>query len=93
MDHITHGDSTRASVEHPRHIRMAKQQRKRVAKITHALEARRGNLAVIVYKIDARGLASGAVSLPDDSVRLVVGRYVRAHFEKVYETRHFEVYK
>jgi len=62
-----------------------------VDRVTKDLEAERGEITVIVQKVQAFDLADGFVPLDDDQYEVV--KYVRAHFGKTGETEFFELYE
>ena len=62
-----------------------------VDRVTKDLEAERGEITVIVQKVQAFDLADGFAPLDDDQYEVV--KYVRAHFSKTGETEFFELYE
>jgi hypothetical protein len=55
------------------------------------LVAKRGEVIVIVQKVDAFDLADGFVTLDEDQYPVV--KYVREHFRKIDETEFFDLYE
>ena len=62
-----------------------------VDRVIRELEAQRGEVIVIVQKVQAFYLADGSVPLDEDQYPVV--RYVRDNFEKTDETEFFELYE
>jgi hypothetical protein len=62
-----------------------------IDRVTRDLEAKRGEVVVIVQKVYAFYLADGFVPLDDDEYAVV--KYVRTHFRKTGETEFFELYE
>ncbi len=62
-----------------------------VDRVTSDLAAQRGEVTVIVQKVQAFDLADGFVPLDEDQYPVV--QYVRANFEKTHETEFFELYE
>lgn len=60
-------------------------------RVTRDLEAQRGEVVVIVQKVQAFYLADGSVSLDENQYPVV--KYVRENFEKTDETEFFELYE
>ncbi len=60
-------------------------------RVTRALAARRGEVVVIVQKVEATDLAEGFEPLNDDQYAVV--EYVHTHFKKTDETEFFELYE
>jgi hypothetical protein len=55
------------------------------------LAAKRGDVIVIVQKVEAFDLADGFRPLDEDQYEVV--KYVRTHFRKTDETEYFELYE
>lgn len=62
-----------------------------VQRVIDSLEAHRGNIVIIVQKVETGSLAQGLSPLVED--RYPVVQYVRSHFTKANETRFFELYR
>ncbi|MCA1730087.1 MAG: hypothetical protein LC751_11990 [Actinobacteria bacterium] len=62
-----------------------------IDRVTKDLEAKRGEVVLIVQKVQAFYLADGFVPLDNDQYPVV--KYVRANFEKTDETKFFELYE
>ena len=62
-----------------------------IERVTKDLAAERGEVTVIVQKVQAFDLRDGFVPLDYDQYPVV--QYVRTHFDKVYETEFFELYE
>ena len=60
-------------------------------RVTNDLAANRGEVVVIVQKVDAFDLADGFIPLDEDQYPVV--KYVREHFRKTNETEFFELYE
>ena len=61
-------------------------------KVIGSLDSQRGNLVILVQKVEASELARGFVPL-GDSDRYALVRHVRSNYTKVGETRYFDLYK
>lgn len=62
-----------------------------VDRVTRDLEAERGEVVILVQKVQAFYLADGFVPLDEDQYAVV--KYVQANFEKTDETEFFELYE
>jgi hypothetical protein len=62
-----------------------------IDRVISDLEAERGEVVVIVQKVQAFDLADGFVPLDEDQYPVV--QHVRTHFDKIYETEFFELYE
>jgi hypothetical protein len=62
-------------------------------RIVKSLDQQRSQQVVIVQKVKADELASGFVELKTEDRHYAVVTYVRTHFEKIGETRYFDLYK
>ena len=60
-------------------------------RVTSDLAAKRGEVIVLVQKVDAFDLADGFTPLDEDQYPVV--KYVRTHFSKTDETEFFELYE
>jgi hypothetical protein len=60
-------------------------------RVTSELAAKRGDVIVIVQKVEAFDLADGFRPLDEDQYEVV--KYVRTHFRKTDETEFFELYE
>ena len=60
-------------------------------RVTSDLTAKRGEVTVLVQKVDAFDLADGFTPLDEDQYPVV--KYVRTHFSKTDETEFFELYE
>lgn len=65
--------------------------RRLVKRVTQDLEAERGEVVVLVQKVDAFKLAQGGAPLNGERYETV--QYVRENFEKTGETEYFELYE